>query len=597
MRIVIDLQGAQTISRFRGIGRYSMALAQAIVRNAGDHEIWLVLNAALAESLASIRSAFAGLIPKQRIRVFEVPAPVAQNESENAWRARSAEKIREHFIQELHPDVVLVTSLFEGYLDDGVTSVGAFCSGTHTAVILYDLIPLLNPDTYLPTQLQKQYYERKIQSLGNAGLLLSISNYSRQEAIDALQLEPGKVVCISSAVEPHFKPEKLAPDEAEVLYRRFGISRRMVLCAPGGFDARKNIEGLIQAYGLLPADLRANHQLVLASRLTEAEQRHLYELAQESHLAPDELVITGYVTNADLVALYSMATLFVYPSKHEGFGLPALEAMACGAPVIGSNCTSVPEVIDFPVALFDPFSAQAIADKLFEVLTNRDMLNRLREHGLIQAAKFSWDVSAHRALRAMEAYVAATKKQAVVPAQIKDNKRKLRLAFVSPLPPEKTGIANYSLELLPALAEHYEIELVCDQAQIALPPSLYSLTQRTAGWFAANGDCYDRIIYQFGNSPFHSHMLALLRQHPGVVTLHDFFLSGLLAYEEVSGNTPGAWTQALFHSHGYAAVLARCNSDLDDVKNAYPCNLEILQNAVGIIVHSPYSQALSLIHI
>src|SRR3990167_905725 len=106
MRIVIDMQGAQTESRFRGIGRYSLALALAMARNSGGHEIWLALNAAFPESIADIRLAFAGIIPKERLRVFDLPAPVAECDTGNAWRARAAEKIREHFIQKLQPDAV-----------------------------------------------------------------------------------------------------------------------------------------------------------------------------------------------------------------------------------------------------------------------------------------------------------------------------------------------------------------------------------------------------------------------------------------------------------------------------------------------------------
>ena len=108
--------------------------------------------------------------------------------------------------------------------------------------------------------------------------------------------------------------------------------------------------------------------------------------------------MTGYVPDQDLIALYNLATLFVFPSKHEGFGLPALEAMACGAPVIGSNTTSVPEVIGWEEALFDPYSAKSIAQKMGFALQDETWRTQLREHGLQQARKFSWDVSAQRQL-------------------------------------------------------------------------------------------------------------------------------------------------------------------------------------------------------
>ncbi|PLY13229.1 MAG: hypothetical protein C0628_07020 [Sulfurimonas sp.] len=144
MRIVIDLQGAQTESRFRGIGRYSLSLAKAIARNAGEHEIWLALNGAFGESVLSLRDEFRDLIPQERIRVFEVPLPVAEHDPANSNRARVAEIIREYFLEQLNPDVVLLTSLFEGFLDDAVTSVGRFAKSYKTATILYDLIPYMD---------------------------------------------------------------------------------------------------------------------------------------------------------------------------------------------------------------------------------------------------------------------------------------------------------------------------------------------------------------------------------------------------------------------------------------------------------------------
>ena len=588
MRIVIDLQGAQTASRFRGIGRYSLALARAIARNAGEHEVWLVLNGALSESIPDLRRAFENLVPRERIRVFDIPGHTAECNPANGWRARAAEKIREYFIQSLKPDAVLITSLFEGYVDDGVTSIGSFCDGSDTAMILYDLIPLLNQARYLPTLQQQQYYQRKITSLRNAGLLLSISDYARSEAITTLDIDPDRVVSISTAVEEDFAPVVLSGDEAAALHRRFGITRKMLMYAPGGFDERKNIDGLIKAYSLLPQAVRSKHQLVVVSKLGDLERNQLILARKRAGLAEDELILTGYVNDDDLRRLYSTATLFVFPSKHEGFGLPALEAMACGAPVIASNTTSLPEVIAMEDAMFDPLAAESIADKILQALQDEHLRRRLLENGRQQARKFSWDASAKRALLALEKHFSRPR------AKVTPPDRKPRLAFVSPLPPEKTGIANYSVELLPALLRHYDVELVSDQSEYRLPAVLDGLPRRSIQWFAENGCAYDRVVYQVGNSPFHSHMFDLLRQYPGVVVLHDFFLSGALSHEEVTGNRPGIWTEALYHSHGYLAVQSRFSENgQEEARNTYPCNLEVIQNARRLIVHSEYSRVLA----
>ena len=602
MRIVIDLQGAQSESRFRGVGRYSLALALGVARNAGAHEIWLLLNGALPAAIPDLRQAFAALVPPERVRVFAPAAPLAGLDPSLAPAARASELLREHVLAQLAPDMVLVTSLFEGYVDDAVVSAGTLAGAARTAVVLYDLIPLLNPDAYLAQPAQRRYYDLKIDSLRRAGLLLAISDYSRQEAIDALALPAQRVVAISTAVDDSFRPAALDAPALEALRRRFGLTRAMVMYAPGGFDARKNIDGLITAFSLLPAAVRGAHQLLIASKLSEHDRQALEQHARRHGLASDELILTGYVSDATLVELFSSAALFVFPSRHEGFGLPALEAMACGALVIGADNTSIPEVIGCDEALFDAADPRAIAAKMAEALTDAALRERLRAHGRAQAARFSWDITARRALRALEAHAAALDAEAAPDAEAPAAgtasapaaaARKPRLALVTPLPPERTGIADYAAQLLPALAAHFDIELVLCQPRVNLPPALAALPQRSVDWFAEHGGQFEHIMYQFGNSPFHSHMFALLQRHPGVVVLHDFFLSSVLAYEQMTGAMPGAWTEALFDGHGYAALRAGLGADSDAAKHRYPCNLAVLGGATRVVVHSAHARELA----
>jgi glycosyltransferase involved in cell wall biosynthesis len=587
MRIVIDLQGAQSASRFRGIGRYSLALALGVARNAGAHEVWIALNNGLPAAIASIRAAFDGLVPQERIHVFDIATPSAEMDPAGHWRTRADESIREYFIDQLQPDAVLVTSLFEGFVDDAVCSVGRWRSGFDTAVVLYDLIPFLNPAAYLGTATQRAYYDRKVESLRQAGLLLAISDYSREEAIDALGLDPDRVVAISTAVDDRFHPAAQSEAELAALHARFGIERGFIMYAPGGFDARKNIDGLIKAYSMLAPALRHAHQLLIASKLEASERDRLVQFSRHCGVADGELLFTDYVDDDTLIALYRACELFVFPSKHEGFGLPALEAMACGALVIGGDNTSLPEVIGHPEAMFDAADPAAISVRIAQVLGDPALQQRLREHGRSQAAKFSWDVTATRALCALEAHHA----RAQPPAPVRS---KRRLAFISPLPPERTGIADYAAQCLPALAAYFDIELVTNQPQVRLPAELAALPQRDLAWFSANVDRYDQLIYQFGNSPFHSHMFALLDQHPGVVVLHDFYLSSVLAYEQMTGAMPRGWVDALFHSHGYAAVqAAQAPGGAEQAKLDYPCNLAVLQGASAVIVHSAHARTMA----
>src|SRR5271166_6829070 len=148
MRLVLDLQGAKSESRFRGIGRYSLALAQAIGREADQHEIWLALNGRFPDSIEPLRANFADLLPAERIRVFELPGPVAEADLANTWRMQAAELLREKFLADLRPDVVHLSTVLEGWGNEVVVSAGRFNPTIPTTATLYDLIPLLRPETY-----------------------------------------------------------------------------------------------------------------------------------------------------------------------------------------------------------------------------------------------------------------------------------------------------------------------------------------------------------------------------------------------------------------------------------------------------------------
>ena len=402
MRIVIDMQGAQTESRFRGIGRYTLAFAQAVVRNRGEHEVILALSGLFPDTIEAIRAAFDGLLPPENICVWSAPGPVKAEHSDNNARRETAELVREAFLASLQPDLIHITSLFEGHVDDAVTSIGRFDTQTPVSVSLYDLIPLLNPGQYLtPNPRYAAYYEDKIASLRQAQWLLAISEYSRQEGLEALNTSAGRIVNVGTAIGAEFQPLSLAPGASTALLSRLGLTRPFVLYT-GGADERKNLPRLIEAWSALPTPLRHNHQLLFAGRMTEFNIAEFLRIARQHGLQPDELLFSGYVSDEELVQLYNLCKLYVFPSWHEGFGLPALEAMACGAPVIGANTTSLPEVIDLPEALFDPYSATAIRDKIQQALTDGVFRQKLCAHGLQQVKKFTWDKTAKQAMAAWE---------------------------------------------------------------------------------------------------------------------------------------------------------------------------------------------------
>lgn len=400
MRIVIDMQGAQSESRFRGIGRYSLALAQAIVRNRGDHHVMLALSGLFPDTIEPIRAAFQDLMPQADIKVWYAVGPVQEIDPDNQLRRESAELLREAFLGSLEPDFVLITSLIENPGDEVVTSISA--SAVPTAVVLYDLIPLLRPDeNFNKSAVHKAHYKRKLEDLKRSHLLLAISESARQEALLALPGELHATATISGACDECFQVVVMSSQQRSSLTTKYDIRKPFVMYT-GGADERKNLQRLVQAFGSLPHAVRDTHQLVFAGKMPAFHVSDLKRIAASVGLRDGDVVFTGYVPNEDLVKLYNTCKGFIFPSLHEGLGLPPLEAMACGAPTIAANATSLPEVIGLDEALFDPQSVEEMTERLMQLLTDESFRKRLIDHGLQHVRHFSWDTTARLAIDAIE---------------------------------------------------------------------------------------------------------------------------------------------------------------------------------------------------
>ncbi len=597
MHIVIDMQGAQGGSRNRGMGRYTEGLTLALIRLArGKHHVSIILSAAFPDTITPIRQQFYSLVDANDFHIWEPLLPCHAHNSANDWRRNASIILYKEFLRALSPDVVLVASLFEGFDDDVVIGINDRDNGLLTAVVLYDLIPYIHPKAHLENPAISAWYFNCLHQLRRADLLLSISESSREEAIGYLDWVPEQVTNISSAVDERFHVIDIPSNTADSLYARYGLNRPYIMCT-SSIDIHKNIKGLIAAFADLPACLRQRHQLALVCNINDHEYKRLMGFALRKGLVEGDLVFTGFVPDDDLVALYNLCTLFVFPSWHEGFGLPVLEAMTCGAPTIASNCSSLPEVIGWDEALFNPLDSHDLCRAIKRGLDDNHFRKQLKEHGLKQAKKFSWESTAIRALEALEGLYknGSTVRRDKVQQISYCSPIKPLLAYVSPLQSAPSGIADYSAGLLPELAAHYEIDVVVEQVETVSDPwVLGNARQRSLAWFDAHAHEYDRILYHFGNSPFHQHMFALIERHAGVVILHDFFLSGVSAHRDITGAEPGFWARSLLHSHGWKALEARFTvEDTADVAWAYPCNLGVLQRALGIIVHSEFSRRLA----
>lgn len=600
MRIVIDLQGAQASSAQRGIGRYSMALTLALLQTQ-QHEFHVALNGSLQDSALQLRDRLATWLPPDRIHTWFSPHPpgepvVAGTQAERVYRA--AQDLRASCLRSLQPDAVLVTSHFESPAGGGVTGRWQV-EPPPSVMVLYDLIPLLRPETYLTDPTIRTWYERQIDDAKRSAAMLAISSSSRREGIDHLGISPARCVDMSSDTDPHFKTlEGHELDAAVARVRGLGLGGPFLLYT-GGIDPRKNVERLIEAFARLPEPVRKRHRLVVVCGIHQAQRRELERRCRASGLRDEEVVLTGYVDEQTLVSLYNLCTGFIYPSVHEGFGLPVLEAMRCGAAAIASSTTSLPEVLGREDALFDPESTHDMARQMERLLTDEVWRHELKSHAATQATQFSWTATASRALEAMERCIpgaagtnAPRAKPDALPAR---GDSRPRLAMVSPWPPQRSGIANHAADLLPGLASSFELTLVRLSAEVNPADPRLCAHGRVVDvpWFEQHAHEFDHIVYQLGNSAFHDRQFDLIERFPGVVVLHDFFLSGVMAHREWGGQAGACWTQALLEAHGYAAAARRLrNEDHSAVVYDYPCSFAPLRDALAVIVHSEHAMAL-----
>lgn len=229
-----------------------------------------------------------------------------------------------------------------------------------------------------------------------ARAIIADSTYSKRCIEERLRVDPAKVTVIPVALGAEFTPTALT----DAVRRRYGIDGPYVLYL-GNFRPHKNVPRLLGAYAALPVGLRADSRLVLAGG-DRAGRSALEGLAARLGVA-DRVVFAGRIADADLAALYSGATLFVLPSLEEGFGLPALEAMACGTPVLAADRAALPELTAGAATLVDPEDAAAMTTAMARLLSTAELRADLRRRGLRRAGEFGEERTAGRALALLRA--------------------------------------------------------------------------------------------------------------------------------------------------------------------------------------------------
>jgi len=237
--------------------------------------------------------------------------------------------------------------------------------------------------------------------------------------------------------------------------KKYGIKKRFVLFT-GGIDYRKNIEKSIIAFSKIEKPLLPETSYVVVCRIEKADKERLSNLAKENGVA-NNVIFTGFIPDEDLNFLYNCCDLFLFPSLMEGFGLPILEAMTCGAPVIGSNRSSIPELIEDEDFMFDPENEDEIASLINEVLKNPFFKQKSIEHSLQKSKEYSWNKVTNKIIS-----VYSDIQKEISLKKSLNRIEKPKIAFFSPLPPKKSGISTYSSSLIPFLSRYWDIDLFID---------------------------------------------------------------------------------------------------------------------------------------
>jgi glycosyltransferase involved in cell wall biosynthesis len=232
-------------------------------------------------------------------------------------------------------------------------------------------------------------------TVDRAARVLTPSEFSKQAILRHYDLPDDNVVVVPNAVSSRFRPVDRDLARAQVM-QKFGIPWPFILTV-GDLQPRKNHLGLVRAFeDVIRARPKLPHQLVFVGKETWASAE-LHRAVDRSSAA-SRVHFTGFVEDADLLQLYGACDLFAFPSFYEGFGLPILEAMACGRAVICSDTTAMPEVADSAGLLFDPYSTSEMARAMLDVMLDAELRARLERLGQKRAALFSWQRSAHQTL-------------------------------------------------------------------------------------------------------------------------------------------------------------------------------------------------------
>ncbi len=486
MKIGVDMLPLKTGSNIRGIGKYTFNLVNELVNTDGSNKYYL----------------------------YNVPKDIADNFKKNNV-----------FIFERKPissdtsglDIFFIASLLEDRDNDILVPSQIKC---RKALLFYDLIPVIFWEKYVDSLSDKERYEyfRRLNYIKDFDIIFAISKTSKVDLAELVGIPENKIKVIYAGLDKNFLREKRSNGEIARIKAKYGINGRFVLSTVG-YDFRKNISGIFNAF----CNVRNNLELVIVCKLQPEVEKQLYKNWVKLGLSKNRLILTNYIPVEDLISLYDAADASLFPSLYEGFGLPVLESMARGCPVVTSKVSSLPEVCECAALYIDPDNPKEIAEAIDKIVTDIDLKEKLIKLGLEQFKKFNWTRVAAEILENLEFFC---------PQNFNENSAKYRVAYFSPLNPVKSGISDYSEELLPVLKNSIDIDIFIDEGYSPVNNNINNLFDVYPHFLFERmnkENKYDLCLYQLGNSIYHEYILKYLLKYPGLIVLHDLTLFGLIS--------------------------------------------------------------------
>ena len=555
MRIGVDILALQSEgSRGRGVGRYASSFLKALAN--ADPLADLVLHEHAGRPAADLDG-----LAFDSIRAVEI---------DRARGIRTMADAGDRLAIE-NPDAIdalLVLNPFE--LDHGYAPPARVPGGPLAFAIAYDFIPFLHQEKYLtdPGHARKLY--RAIERLKKYDGLLAISESTRVDGVRLTGMPPGRIATVGSASDPaFFRPDRSIPAP---LRDRRGLGRLGIrgpfVFGLAGMDERKGWAELIDAFATLPPRLRQTYQLVLGFAMTSEYAGRVRGHAM-SRGVEGRLVLADSVDDVTLRALYQRCSAFVFPSKYEGFGLPILEAMHCGAPVLAGNNSSQFEVVGEAGLLANVEDARDLSANLGRLLEDPILAREIGRKAEAQADLFSWGAVGARASAAIREAVAKASSRGA-PGVMR--RPRPRVAMFSPWPPKASGISDYSTQLVRAISDRYAVDLYHESGYVP-EPALGSgdFASYDARLFPRNARAigYRGVVYQMGNSFYHRFVYESLLKHPGgIAVIHDYLLAGF----------------QFWHCHQHHDAWARLH---DEIRYCEPVRGESIVAAIEDLCREP----------